>query len=248
LTILCDLEPVSEGYLEMSLDVARRFGMAVLPTRETDHTRLEISAGQRLRPGSSTAEADVSSAFAVAAIAAVAGSAFIENFPALSLQPDHRFVEILRRMGVPIELSARGLHVAKADRLLPIEVELGGSPDLFPVLAVLCGLADGRSLLYGAPQLRGKESDRVATTAALLSRLGRRNQPRDDGIEIWGAPLTEAERSRSLHFDATGDHRLVMAGAVARWAGFPLSIRGLESVRKSFPELVTIAGLTESRA
>jgi 3-phosphoshikimate 1-carboxyvinyltransferase len=250
LQLVCDAEPVSEGYLEMSLQVARRFGMDVRRKEEPTRLILQIASGQRLRAGdlTSEAEADVSSAFAVAALAAVAGHAFIRNFPKSSAQPDHRFVPILRQMGVPIELGADGLRVERAERLLPVEVNLGGAPDLAPVLAVLCAFADGRSLLYGAPQLRGKESDRVATTAALLSQLGRRNVPRDDGLEIFGAPISARSAGPAQSFDATGDHRLVMAGAVARWAGVPLLLRGLDSVEKSFPEFLDIAGLKPARS
>jgi 5-enolpyruvylshikimate-3-phosphate synthase len=48
---------------------------------------------------------------------------------------------------------------------------------------------------------------------------------------------------RSCSFDATGDHRLVMAGAVAQWAGFPINMSGVDAVHKSFPEFLTIAKL-----
>ena len=243
LLIQCDPEPVSEGYLEMSIDVARHFGMVVERSKESNEMTLIIPARQRIQEGVATAEADVSSAFAVAAIAAVSGTAHITNFPVQSLQPDHCFVDFLRRMGTPIELSTEGLSVERASRLMPIEVDLGGAPDLAPVLAVLAALASGRSLLFGAPQLRGKESDRIATTSALLTVLGRRHTPLHDGIEIFGAPLSEQERARPIRFDATGDHRLVMAAAVARWAGFPIEIQGLSAVNKSFPEFLEIARL-----
>ena len=244
LEIQCDPEPVSEGYLEMSVDVARHFGMAVEQHKESDHMTLIIPAHQRIHAGMAAAEADVSSAFAVAAIAAVSGTAHILNFPVQSLQPDHCFVGTLKRMGTPIELSMQGLSVRQAPHLLPVEVDVGGAPDLTPVLAVLAALASGRSLLFGAPQLRGKESDRIATTSALLTVLGRRHTPRHDGIEIFGSPLSEQERARPVRFDATGDHRLVMAAAVARWAGFPIEIQGLSAVNKSFPEFLEIAQLS----
>ena len=244
LEIQCDPEPVSEGYLEMSVDVARHFGMAVEQHKESDHMTLIIPAHQRIHAGMAAAEADVSSAFAVAAIAAVSGTAHILNFPVQSLQPDHCFVEILKRMGTPIELSMQGLSVRQAPHLLPVEVDVGGAPDLTPVLAVLTALASDRSLLFGAPQLRGKESDRIAITSALLTVLGRRHTPRHDGIEIFGSPLSEQERARPVRFDATGDHRLVMAAAVARWAGFPIEIQGLAAVNKSFPEFLEIAQLS----
>jgi len=249
LSIRCDAEPVSEGYLELSIDVARRFGMLIEIDRLGEYSNLlHIPAGQRITPGTCPSEADVSSAFSVAAVAAVAGSAQIENFPAQTLQPDRAFIEILQQMNVPIDLS-HGLSVQKSEALQPIEVDLGGAPDLFPVLAVLCALADGRSLLYGAPQLRGKESDRVATTAALLAAMNRRAVPRDDGIEIFGQPISDRERDATTFtpYDAGSDHRLVMAAAVAVRAGSPLSVSGVSAVRKSFPEFLSILGIDLER-
>lgn len=240
LVLECDREPISQGYLEMSITMAQCFGMNIQKTQDASRMWLEIPPFQAIKPRAFRLEADVSSAFAVAALAAVSGQAWIQNFPATSQQPDHCFVGILQKMGVPIELTPHGLRVERAERLAAIEVDLGGAPDLFPVLAVLCALADGCSLLCGAPQLRAKESDRVATTSALLSALGRKNQPRDDGMMIFGAPLHAADLSQPVSFDATGDHRLGMAAVVARAAGFPISIFGFSSVKKSFPELFAI--------
>lgn len=243
LEIVCDAEPVSEGYLALSMELSSRCGMMMEVSKEQDALRLVIPSGQQVRPIALSSEADVSSAFAVAALAAVAGSAHIVNFPQQSLQPDVLFVKLLEQMGVPIARTAGGLSVEKAERLVPIDVDLGGAPDLTPVLAVLCALCPGRSRIFGAPQLRGKESDRIATTGALLSVLGRHATATEDGLEIVGRPVEEADRLRPARFDASGDHRLVMAAAVARWAGFPVEIAGLSAVEKSFPEFLSIAQL-----
>lgn len=243
LSVRCDVAPFSEGYLEMSIEVARRFGMTIEIEREDAATNLlHIPANQQPLPATCSSEADVSSAFSVAAVAAVAGTAHIENFPAQSLQPDRAFVEILQQMNVPIEL-VHGLTVHKSAALKPIAANLGGAPDLFPVLAVLCALTDGRSLLFGAPQLRGKESDRVATTAALLAAINRRAIPRDDGMEIFGQSLQPSDHLTHKTFEAGSDHRLVMAAAVAARAGIPLSVTGTHAVRKSFPEFLSIIGI-----
>lgn len=247
LSVRCDAAPFSEGYSEMTIDVARRFGMTIEIEREDAATNLlHIPPNQQPQPGTCPSEADVSSAFSVAGVAAVAGTAHIENFPAHSLQPDRAFVEILQQMNVPLELT-HGLTVHKSPALRPIEANLGGAPDLFPVLAVLCALADGRSLLFGAPQLRGKESDRVATTCKLLTAIGRRAVPRDDGAEIFGQPPHAGDQQTEKTFDAGSDHRLVMAAAVAVRAGIPLKIHGLSAVKKSFPEFLSITGIDLSK-
>lgn len=234
-------EPVSQGYLAMSLRMARRFGMQI--DDDGDGT-LSVPAQQQPIAGEAESEADVSSAFAVAALAAVAGQAQIENFPIASQQPDAAFVDFLRQMGVPVVLDAHGLRVTRAPApLRPLRADVAGCPDLVPVLSVLCALANGESLLYGAPHLRGKESDRIATSAALLRLIGRQVEERSDGLRIVGRAFGAVDTAQPLHFDAGRDHRLVMAAAVARHAGFPLAIASLAAVDKSFPEFLTIAGL-----
>lgn len=233
-------EPVSAGYLGMSLHIAAQLGMHIDCQAGG---RLHIAAGQVLQPQPLLAEADVSSALAVAALAAVAGQAHITNFPRHSLQPDAGFVALLAKMGIPLRLADDGLHVGAVAplELRPLCEDVGGCPDVVPVLAVLCGLAAGESTLYGAPHLRGKESDRIAETAALLRLLGREVSERDDGLRIAGQPISAADRERRVAFDAGRDHRLVMAAAVARWAGFAIEIHGQQAVDKSFPEFRQIA-------
>jgi 3-phosphoshikimate 1-carboxyvinyltransferase len=53
--------------------------------------------------------------------------------------------------------------VRQAAGWAPLDVDLGVAPDLFPVLAALIACAPGSSRLFGAPQLRAKPSDRMAT-------------------------------------------------------------------------------------
>lgn len=234
-------DPVSQGYLQMSQRMAARFGMLI---RDDGDGTLTIPADQVPIAGEAESEADVSSAFAVAALAAVGGTAHIRNFPQHSQQPDVAFVDFLRAMGMPICADERGLLVTRAALpLRPLQVDVAGCPDLVPVLSVLCGLANGDSLLSGAPHLRDKESDRIASSAALLRLLGRQVEERDDGLKIVGRPFSASDAARPLHVDAGRDHRVVMAAAVARQAGFPLSISSLDAVEKSFPELLSIANL-----
>lgn len=241
LQIVVGREPVSQGYLAMSRHMAGQFGLQI---EDDGDGMLTVPPGQRIVAGVASGEADVSSAFAVVALAAVAGHAHIHNFPLHSQQPDAAFVDLLRRMGVAITLDGEGLQACRAeDPLRPLSADVSGCPDLVPVLAVLCALADGRSRLFGAPHLRGKESDRIATSASLLRMLGRAVEETDDGLVIDGRPFVQTDALTPLRFDAGRDHRLVMAAAVARYAGFPVAIENLRAVDKSFPEFLDIAGL-----
>jgi len=171
----------------------------------------------------------------LAAVAAVSGELFLEDFPVESIQPDAVFVNMLKNMNVPVEMKDGVLHVSKAERLKGGNWNLIDCPDLFPVLAVLCGLAEGKSQLYGAPHLIYKESNRIDKTAELLDYIGARYEKKDDGMIIEGT--TEDNRKKSFKFKTDEDHRLAFAAEVIRKAGYDkIKIKGEEVVNKSFPD------------
>lgn len=230
LTITFTGETVSEGYFSMTLELVRRAGLSVEDSAET----LTIPPGQKVRPDTVPAEIDLSSAFALAAAAAVGGEARITPFPDASLQPDRVFVDILSAMGVPVERAGSTLEVRRAAALQPVEWCLRDSPDLFPVLGVLCALAEGRSRLFGAPHLGLKESNRIARTVQLVSALGRTVEERPDGMVVHGQGLDRVH-DRPITYDPDHDHRLAMAAGVARKAGFAVEVSEPDVVNKSFP-------------
>ncbi len=234
LSITMENLSASQGYWEMTLDVVRRLGMDV----QIEGDRVLVPKGQSVTAASYEVEVDMGCAFAVAAVAAVAGEAMIEDFPSVSLQPDARFVELLAEMGATIGFESGALRVGKAPELEGIDVHLGGSPDLFPVMGGLGGVAAGVSELRGAPQLRFKESDRIAKVTELVLGIGRDVDTREDGVRISG----DAGPTGPFSFDADQDHRMAMAAAVARSAGTPVTITGGESVAKSFGSFWNILG------
>ena len=229
---------VSEGYWRMSVQMAQQLGMK-LDFWDAD---FRVPKGQQPTVKEYTSEIDVSSAFALAAVAAVAGQATLVDFPADSLQPDAYFTNVLRAMGVPLQHTGQSLKVEKAAKLNGVAVNLKSCPDLFPVLAALCALAEGESDLFGAPHLVHKESNRLARLASLIEELGRTVVTRDDGIRITGPALQS--NGETVVFDCDHDHRLAFAAAVFKAAGFPVVIKNGEVVTKSFPEFWRILGWT----
>lgn len=103
--------------------------------------------------------------------------------------------------------------------------------DEFPVLSVLALFARGKTVFSGAEELRFKESDRISSMAAELSRLGGRVLERPDGLEITGgASLSGAD----CH--SRGDHRVAMALAVAGCAiKDVVTVADTACVNTSFP-------------
>lgn len=81
--------------------------------------------------------------------------------------------------------------------------------DEAPILAVAACFAAGETVIRDAAELRVKESDRIATTVAELSRLGANIEARDDGMVIRGSG-----RLKGADCQSHGDHRLAMSLAV----------------------------------
>ncbi len=226
---------VSEGYWQMTLQMARSLGMQIRQNGDV----WTIPAGQKIRIHELTMEPDYSSAFAIAAAAALAGHAEITNATAESLQPDFVFTKFLQEMGVPIRMSGGTLEIRQAPWLNPLNLSLESAPDLFPVLSVLCAFAGGESLLKEAPHLVHKESDRIRKTAELLRSAGAQVQIRPDGMAIAGGPMPP----KAFEFDPDQDHRMAMAAGLLKLKGFPIQIRNPEVVKKSFPEFWQILGV-----
>lgn len=232
--------PVSEGYFDLT---RRQVASLGLELESPGEGLWRIPAGRSVPAGTVVAEPDMSSAFAVAALAAVAGEARLVGLSsdvlAASRQPDRLFPELLRRYGTPVKSDGSGLFVGRAEHPTPLDVDLGGAPDLFPVLAALVALAPGPSRLYGAPQLRAKESDRIAAVQSLLARAGIASEALPDGLVVHGQRAQNLPR-QPFRFDPDRDHRLVMAAAVLRAAGLPIEIAGTPVVAKSFPEFAAL--------
>ncbi|MEO6698549.1 MAG: hypothetical protein ABIR53_03190 [Paraperlucidibaca sp.] len=109
--------------------------------------------------------------------------------------------------------------------------EIPGLIDEVPVLAVAAAVAEGETVIGDAAELRVKESDRVATTVALLAALGAESEPRPDGLVIAGGA-----RLRPGSVESAGDHRIAMAGAVGALVASGTSfITGWDAVRTSYP-------------
>jgi 3-phosphoshikimate 1-carboxyvinyltransferase len=255
LVLQSDGVPVSESYWKMSRRVALKAGLKLSGSA----AGVEILAWQRVRLPLIEVEPDYSSVFAVAALAAVGGEATIENSRADHfqdpLQPDAGGIDILRRMGadvknwkgsyragvgIPERLIVRA--PAEGQKLRATDADLREAPDLFPVLAATAALAEGDSLLHGAPHLRHKESDRIAEVERLFRICGIECEGRDDGMKVRGTGGRVA-LPESKDFDPAGDHRMVMAAAVLRQAGYPLRILNTRACHKSFPAFPKIAGL-----
>ena len=103
-------------------------------------------------------------------------------------------------------------------------------PDLVPILSVMAAVHHG-AVFTNIQRLRLKESDRVATTIALINNLGGRAESTDNTLFIHGTGLTGGT------VNSHNDHRIAMAAAIAATVCTePVTVLGAEAVNKSYPK------------
>jgi 3-phosphoshikimate 1-carboxyvinyltransferase len=110
--------------------------------------------------------------------------------------------------------------------------------DEFPILAVACAFAQGTSRLRGLGELRVKESDRLAGTAALLEANGARVEIEGDDLLVFGAGAPP--RGGGL-VTTHMDHRLAMSALVFGLAAEnPVQADDVSFIETSFPGFVAL--------
>ena len=234
-------EPVSFSYFQMTLSFLRSLGMKITG----DKNEYCILAKQKITQNTYKPPADMSCLFTLSALAfSSQKEALFTDWPEQSSQPDFIFPEVLKKMGFKFTKKNNTLKVIPPKKLNSLEFNIKNSPDLFPVLSALCALAEGKSVLFGAPHLLYKESDRIKETARLLEKCGRKVEIKKDGLIIEGRLPFKKEQKVLISFNPLEDHRMAMAAGVLKKAGLPLKILNPKVVNKSFPEFWSMADLS----
>jgi 3-phosphoshikimate 1-carboxyvinyltransferase len=151
-------------------------------------------------------------------------------------------LSVLLRMGARVreviedydQVEPRGEILIQGGRLRGTVIEGGEIAnviDEIPILAVAGALAQGKTVIRDAKELRFKETDRLAAVAANLTNMGVEVVEREDGLEIYGgAPLMGAS------LKSYGDHRIAMAFAIAGlFADSRTVIEDTDCIATSYP-------------
>lgn len=197
----------------------------------------------RLKARELSVPGDLSSAaFFMAAALLVPGSEI--SIEAVGLNPTRSaLVDFLLGMGASIRV--RGLEFRSGEAVGSLDVRharLRGGViekgltaaliDEIPVLAVLGAASEEGLTVLNAAELRIKETDRIATVAENLNRMGVKVEVQPDGFRVPGK-----QRFRAAALESFGDHRIAMAFAVAALAADgECAIEGAEAAAVSFPE------------
>ena len=206
----------SKPYVNMTLDIMRKFGVKVLKgyylkheSCDKEHQSCRIDEFKVKKQCYSacdyTVEGDYSSAsYLLALIAINGGKAKIMNLFRDSKQGDKYILDILQKMGATIVRGDDYVEIASTGVLKAIDVDLSNAPDLLITVAVLAAMAEGTSRITGVAHARVKETDRIDTTCRELEKLGCKLEEYEDGMSITGGVSSGV-------VDSHGDHRLAMA-------------------------------------
>ncbi len=155
-------------------------------------------------------------------------------------------IEALQEMGASLELQNKrswgeepvaDILVRGGKRLEGITLQGEIIPrliDEIPVIAVAAALAEGKTVISDASELRVKESDRISELCAQLQKLGVQITETEDGMIIDGG-----KQLKGAEVESCGDHRIAMALAVAGLvAEGETAVHGAEVINISFPKFM----------
>lgn len=194
-------------YINMTIAAMERFGVNI-PHSVAEY---QISPARFRSPGKLTVEGDWSNGAFWLAAKTLGSPITVTGLDPDSPQGDRAVLEWLNQLDSFQTIDASQI------------------PDLVPILAVVAGAKSG-AVFVNAGRLRIKESDRLKTTADLIRNLGGQAEIDGDTLTVEGTGYSGGI------VDATGDHRIAMAAAIAATVcPYPVTIHGAEAVNKSYP-------------
>jgi 3-phosphoshikimate 1-carboxyvinyltransferase len=219
---------VSRPYVDITAAVMAAFGVAGV---EVGDRVVRVMPG-RYRRAEYEVEPDASSATYLWAAAALAGGRVtVPGFGPTPLQGDVGFVDLLTRMGAVVERSAAGITVAGSGQLHGLDVDMADCSDTVPTLAAVAAFADSPTRIRGVGFIRAKETDRIGSLVAELTRCGVDAEETGDGLVI----RPSAHTARGARVRTHDDHRMAMAMALLGLRVPGIEIDEPDVVTKSFP-------------
>ena len=201
----------SRGYVDMTLDMLRRFDIKV----EEQEDGFLVPGNQTYQARDLTLEADWSGAAFWYAANFLGAQVDIQGLNPDSVQGDRQIGTLYWKLARPGD----------------VDIDLSQCPDLAPPLAAMAAVRKGPTRFVHAGRLRIKESDRLETIARTLNALGAKAQVGRDTLILEGVDHLEGGT-----VDGCNDHRIAMMAAVAAVAcKEPVTILGAECVKKSYP-------------
>ena len=219
---------ISRPYVEITLDLMRRFGVSVA---RADGRRFTVPAGPYVSPGTIAVEGDASSASYFLAAGAIAGGPVrVQGVGRGSIQGDVRFCEVLEAMGARVALGEDWIEAAGHAPLRAFDLDLNHIPDAAMTAAAMALFADGPCVVRNIASWRVKETDRIAAMARELGKLGAGVEAGADFLKVTPRKLVSG-----VALDTYDDHRMAMSLSLAALGGVRVRINDPQCVAKTFP-------------
>ncbi|HVT04081.1 MAG TPA: 3-phosphoshikimate 1-carboxyvinyltransferase [Thermoanaerobaculia bacterium] len=217
----------SKPYVDITRDILEEFGGRV---ESLGDGRIRVHEA-RLARDRYEVEGDYSSAsYWMAAAAVTGGEVRISGLRESSAQGDRLFIEILEKLGCTASWSEGALVMRGPQTLGGGIFDCNQTPDIVPTLAAIAPFASAPIEIVNIATLRVKESDRIATVAAELRKLGATVEERDDAMVIQPGVSTVPAT-----IETHNDHRIAMSFAIAGLRRGNVSIANEQVVSKSYP-------------
>ena len=231
-TITVEGELISKPYVEITLNMMRRFGVEV---GRDGWAAFTVPAGARYTStGELWVEGDASSASYFLAAGAIGGGPVrVEGVGRGSIQGDVRFADALEQMGARIAMGENWIEASAppVGKLRAIDADFNHIPDAAMTIAVAALFADGPCTLRNIGSWRVKETDRIAAMANELRKLGAAVEEGRDWLRV-----TPPAALRPAAIDTYDDHRMAMCFSLAALGGVKVRINDPQCVNKTFPE------------
>jgi 3-phosphoshikimate 1-carboxyvinyltransferase len=222
----------SKPYIDLTLDVMKKFGMNVPVNRNYDQFYFTTTTPPS-KPLSAdyTVESDWSNGAFLLVAAAIAGPVMVRGLDITSAQADKAILDALMLANASIAIEAKGIRVLPSE-MKGFVFDASDCPDLFPPLVALAAYCKGRTTIYGVSRLEHKESNRALALQDEFDAMGVLIKLERDEMLIQGNGMVKGADVHSHH-----DHRIAMACAVAALkADSETIIDEAQAVNKSYPD------------
>jgi 3-phosphoshikimate 1-carboxyvinyltransferase len=234
----------SRDHTELML---KHFGAQIVSAPEGRHgRRIDLTGQPELHGADVVVPADPSSAAFPMVAALIAEGSDIVLSDVMTNPLRTGLLQTLREMGASIEqIELRGdagepmaQFRVRGSKLRGVEVPPERAPsmiDEYLVLAVAASFAEGTTVMRGLHELRVKESDRLAATAAMLRVNGVHVEISGDDLIVEGRGHVEGGGLVVTHMD----HRIAMSALVMGLASDrPVKVDDTAFIATSFPDFI----------
>jgi len=221
-------ELVSKPYIDITLDIMKRFGIEV---SHENYEHFIVKAGQSYRAVDTfMVEGDASSAsYFLAAAAIKGGTVKVTGIGKRSIQGDIAFADVLEKMGANVEWADDYVSVTRGE-LHAVDMDFNHIPDAAMTIATTALFAEGTTTLRNIYNWRVKETDRLYAMATELRKVGAEVEEGEDYLTI-----IPPRQLKHAAIDTYDDHRMAMCFSLLALDPVSVTINDPECTAKTFP-------------